>query len=316
MKKWLLIILTCLPLTAINLTYGLSPRKLFTNVKEKVATWLYQQEEAIKQEVKYTSQNRIVVNNSNGNIRIKTWKQDAIVLKMVKRAYSLDDLNKINVTIDASDKESLFIKTKSPSKMVNNCAVDYELLMPQKFAARCSTGRGDIRIKRCDGTIQATTDEGTINLQDTTGTICATTNTSGSISIQHAHGAIQATATNGDINLKEIYNSASATTVSGSIALSAVDLRQNSSIRLTASGSINLQLPPHANAHLVASSEHGSIISDQVIKIEPHATKLNKHAWQELKHNVEGTIGSGKNAEIVLHAQNGSIKIVETEIVA
>ena len=49
---------------------------------------------------------------------------------IVKRAYSSDELHKMSIAIDGSDKDSLFIKSKTPQ---DNCAIDYELLYRKIF---------------------------------------------------------------------------------------------------------------------------------------------------------------------------------------
>lgn len=308
MKNASYIIVTFLLLTATNGVAGISPTKIYNNVKNKVTEWIYQQEEVIKQDINYTTQKKIVVQNTNGNITIKTWKQDAIVATMVKRAYSADDVHKISIAIDCSDKDLLFIKTKAPRE---HCAVDYELLVPQDFALHCTTGSGIIKIKNCKGAIQVAATDGAIELHHTAADVVANIN-DGPVTVHQADGPLTITNNKGDIILKEVDNTVNATATNGSISMSSSILPPTASINLTASGSIDLSLPENSSAHLIATSDNGSIISDHLVKIDHHPTKINNHAWQELKRNIQGIIGTGK-ADIRLHAQNGSIKILESE---
>ena len=308
MKKIIRVLVTFIILAGVNNLKANSLTKLFHTTKNKVTKWMYEQEEVIKQDIKYTTQKKLALENMNGNITIKTWKQDAIVATIVKRAYSSDELHKMSIAIDGSDKDSLFIKSKTPQ---DNCAIDYELLIPQDFSLRCSTATGDIKIKNCSGTIHANARQGSIELHHTSGTIVATTN-DGSIIVHEADGPLTISNNKGDITLKEVDNGVNATAANGSISMTSSMLLPTASIYLSASGSIDLSLPENTSAHLVATSDNGSIISDHLVKIEPHPTKINNHAWQELKRNIQGIIGTGK-AEIRLHAHNGSIKILEKE---
>jgi len=307
-KKITLFIATFIILAATNDLKANSFTKIFHSAKNKVNEWIYQQEEVIKQDVKFTTQKKLTLENIHGNITIKTWKQDAIIATIIKRAYSADEFNKMSVAIDCSDKDTIFVTTKAPRE---NCAVDYELLMPQDFALSCQTGHGDIKIRNCAGAIQVHIKEGAIELHHTGGTVAATTN-DGSILVHEADGPLTISCGKGDITLKEVDNAVNATATNGSIAMTSSMLLPTASICLSASGSIDLSLPENTSAHLVATSDNGSIISDHLVKIEPHPTKINNHAWQELKRNIQGIIGTGK-AEIRLHAQNGSIKILEKE---
>ncbi len=308
MKKITCFIVTFIILAAANNLKAISPAKVFSNAKNKLTEWIYQQEEVIKQDIQYTTQKKLILENTNGNITIKTWKQNAIIATMIKRAYSADDLHKMAISIDCSDKDSLFVKTKTPH---DNCAIDYELLLPQDFALRCATGNGNIKVKNSTGTIHANVNEGSIELHHTAGVVMATIN-DGSITIHEAEGALTISSNKGNISLKEVDNAVNATATNGSISMTSSMLLPTATICLTASGSIDLSLPENTSAHLVATSDNGSIISDHLVKIEPHPTKINNHAWQELKRNIQGIIGTGK-AEIRLHAQNGSIKILEKE---
>lgn len=311
MKNVSCIIVTFLLLTATDGIAAISPTKIYNRVKNKVTEWIYEQEEVIKQDISYTTQKKIAVQNTNGNITIKTWKQNAIVATMIKRAFSADDVHKISISIDCSDNDQLFIKTKIPREQ---CAVDFELLIPQDFAVQCATGKGIIKIKNCKGIIQATANEGSIELHHTAAAVVASIN-DGPITVHQADGPLTISSNAGNIMLKEVDNTVNATATNGSISMSSSMLPPTASISLTASGSIDLSLPENSSAHLVATSDNGSIISDHLVKIDNHPTKINNHAWQELKRNVQGIIGTGK-ADIRLHAQNGSIKILESEKLA
>jgi len=310
MKTLRAIILACLTLLANQSLYAFSLQNVAKNVKNKVSGWFYKQEEVVKQEIPITTQQQLHIDNRNGNIRVKTWQQNNVVLKTVKHASSFEDIDKIVVNINRS-ADTISIQTSVAEEINNNYSVDFHVLIPKKMALRLATDNGSIKAKHCEGLIQAHTDVGTIDLIHTKEKVCANANSKGSITIQQAVGPIQATTNNGNISLHETKGSVLAHAAHGSINMHCTHLEPTASIRLTASGSIELRLPHEANARLQATSERGTVLSDHFINLEPQLTKLNKSAWNQLKRNIEGTIGTGE-ADIILHANAGPIKILET----
>lgn len=310
MKKPLSVILACLTLLANQSLYAFSLGNVAKNVKNKVSGWFYKQEEVVKQEIPLSTQQQLHIDNSNGNIRIKTWQQNNVILKTVKHAPSFEDIDKIIVNVNRN-ADTISVQTTSADEINNKYSVDFHVLVPKKMALRLATGNGSIKAKHCEGLIQAHTDVGTIDLMHTKEKVCANANAKGSITVQQAAGPVQATTNNGNISLYETKYSVLAHAAHGSISMHCTQLEPTASIRLTASGSIELRLPHEANARLQATSERGSVVSDHFINLEPQLTKLNKSAWNQLKRNIEGTLGTGE-ADIILHANAGPIKILET----
>lgn len=310
MKKLFTIILACLTLLANQSLYAFSFGNVAKNVKNKVSGWFYKQEEVVKQEIPVSTQQQLHIDNSNGNIRIKTWQQNNVVLKTVKHASSFEDIDKITVKVIRTP-DTITVQTASSDEIDNKYSVDFHALVPKKMALRLATGNGTIKAKHCEGMIQAHTEVGAIDLMNTKEKVCVNANIKGSITVQQATGPVQATTNNGNIALHETKCSVLAHAAHGSINMHCTHLEPTASIRLTAYGSIELRLPHEANARLQATSERGTVLSDHFINLEPQLTKLNKSAWNQLKRNIEGTLGTGE-ADIILHANAGPIKILET----
>jgi hypothetical protein len=240
-------------------------------------------------------------------IKIKTdWNQNNISFKALKKA-SKENLAKISIQVDTSDPDSIRVTTLVADASVQG-SVDYTLMVPKHMAIRLKTKKGTIKVKRFDGQVWATTDNGTIEIAHVTHKIFAQVTDNGSIKIEKSNGAIQATANNGNIWISDTKQSVAATTGNGSIDLRAASVPSTSSINLSASGTLQVSLPHDTNAHVVAHTKKGKILSDHYVTLAPQTTKLNPQAWSHIQKNIEGILGSGE-ADIKLSSSAGSIKI-------
>lgn len=305
-----LIIILALPLTSHCFSFNSWIEQTKTKLRSVFAPSNHTQ--VVQKDIKKTTQKTLVVENMHGSVKIKTdWNQDTISVKAVKTA-SEENLQKISIIMDAKNPDTITLKTVYSQPDVAG-TVDYTLMVPKNMTVRLKTAHGNIRVKRFDGHIWATTDSGTIEIAHVSQTITAMINEWGSISIDQCKGSINAFTHNGTIEINKALGSVVASTDKGNILFDAQEIPSTSSIELDAAGTLVVYLPEETNAHVRAQTLSGKITSEHTITLASQTTKLNDQTWAQLRRNIEGTIGTGE-AEISLASQNGSIKILATEV--
>lgn len=268
--------------------------------------------QVIQKDIKKTTQKTLVVENTHGSVKIKTdWNQDVISVKAIKTAQE-DDLQKISIIIDTKNPDTVILKTVYSQPDIAG-KVDYTLMVPKSMTVRLKTAHGNIRVKRFDGHIWATTDSGNIEIAQVTNTVTATINDWGSISLDQCKGTINAFTHDGTIEIKKALGSVVASTDKGNISFDAQEVPATSSIKLDAAGMLVVSLPDETNAHVRAQTLSGKISSEHDITLASHTIKLNDQTWAQLRRNIEGTIGTGE-AEISLASHYGSIKILAADV--
>lgn len=284
-----------------------------TSSKEYVQSWWTHtsNDKLIQQEIPFNAQESICIENHIGSINIKSeWAQPKISLTAYKKSVKTIDDQECPVLIDVSQPNSIHIKAAQSEKKDHE-HIDFELIVPQGVPLHVITHKGVISAHKLSGSIAATADMGNIDLQDIKGTAKATITTQGYISIKNVYDAVNATTKSGTINLLGSHAHVTATTYNGKITLSTASIPAAATIRLSASNGINLSLPPDISAHIQAHNEHGNITSDLIVHLENVSMPLNNATWNNLKRTINGTIGNKTNASarIVLHANNGTIKL-------
>lgn len=315
MKTPSLISLAFLSITAIYSNLNcFSLNTMLKQTKEKVVTLFGSNTkmEIFQKDIPRTTQKTLVIENNLGAIKIKTdWNQNIISLKALKKA-STENLAKISIDVDDSNADTIRLKTVFQDDTVKG-SVDYTLMVPKQMAIRLKTSKGTIRVKRFDGQVWASTENGTIEIANVTNKVFATITEKGSIAIDQSSGAIQAETNKGNIVINNAKQSVVATTANGNITLQSTEVPSTSSIHLDAGGSVQVYLPQETNAHLKAHTQKGKVTSDHYVTLASKTTKINNQAWAQLQKSIEGTLGTGE-ADISLSSANGSIKILATEL--
>ena len=236
---------------------------IFSNKKQEQITKTF----AVKQGLE------LVVENIKGNIKIMPWNQSHISLEAVKKA-NAQDINSINILSNSNDK-ILHIKTKYNTPKLQG-QVDYKLLVPKNTNLKLiKTKNGKIRIEDIDGNISVTTEDGAIELINTTQSVQAKIYKCGSIK-----SVVK--------NIKD-----------GSIIAHEVN-----------DGSLQVTLPSETSAELSAAAPNGTITSELVVKLHSYKMLLNPKTFSYLRKNIKGTLGDGKT-KVILKTKNGSIKILK-----
>ena len=215
----------------------------------------------------------ITIETLNGDISIKTWKQEKILFEAMKEAKE-EDLKDIEINVKTSSK-TLQVQTKENKK--TNGTVSYQLIVPEDTILKyLKTNRGNIKIKDVYGDkIVATTEQGSIDIVNAKNTVLTKVRNKGSISIIMQELPAQAKC-----------------------------------IAETKNGNIFLTLPENAQANLSAETQSGIISSEQEVTLDPYPMKLNPKAFIRLKRNINAKLGEG-GAAIKLQTDYGSIRLFE-----
>ncbi len=224
---------------------------------------------------------KIVVDNVNGSIKVKSWDKDQVSLEITKtvRADGQEEADKyfdrLRVEIENGD-DYLNVRTHYPHDMGGGCGffdwlfhggsryvnVEYVLIVP-------STAKLDLE------------------------------STNGKIEVQAVTGDVKARSTNGRLRLDGVSGKIDASTTNGSITASVVDADKFKEMRLrTTNGSIKIYCPKDINADVYAHTTNGSIETEFPITV---SGTFNRKS-------LSGKINNG-GKEIYLHTTNGSIEI-------
>ena len=207
---------------------------------------------------------RVSLENINGNIEITGWDKNEVQIDAVKSARDQQRLDEAKIEVEGSG-DAVHIQTRYPEGQSNNnpASVHYTLHVP-----------AGAQLEK-------------INLVN------------GSLEISQVRGEVNANLVNGKLKAHDLAGRADLSTVNGSSDVSYGTLANVSEVKISAvNGSINLVLPPSANAEVSASSVSGSIKSDFPINVESGF----------VGHRVNGTLGSG-GTKIDLSNVNGSTHI-------
>ncbi len=259
--------LTCL--ICPNL-YSIETSKYISKVK-KIFTPA--EKEILTKEFSFDAESNLEVIIPKGNITIKTWNNNKLLIELEKRG-TPEEIKATKAIFKELEKEKtlrVIVSYKSEDVAYTNL----NILLPKSANLKSiCTDKGVIKVEDIDGSIQATIHEG-------------------------------------DIDIKNSTNSVNAKADRGSITVRQKQLQDNCSIFLeTLSGDINLYLPKETNADLNAKTNYGKVTSELFVTTRPITTKLNKNSWKQFTKEACGTLGDG-GAPITLDADRGNIGIYE-----
>lgn len=213
---------------------------------------------------------RISLENVNGDITVEGWDGDSVVVRALKTADSDDDLDRIEILVDADDDE-VSIETKHHKKKKkrslfnwgnNNGEVEYQVQVPR-----------DVFLK----------DIGTVN---------------GDVEIEGVEGRVHAGAVNGDVEVRDLRSNVELETVNGDIdawftSFDGLDAKFES-----VNGGITAYLPDNADARVEADTVNGRISNDFGLKVSKGF----------VSRELSGVLGAG-NGNLEFDTVNGSIEI-------
>ncbi len=238
-------------------------------------------EETFKKRIPSEGKELLILENTNGNIDIRSWDKNEIEIIAYKKVRS-SDMDKARemmkeLEIDILQTGSkVEIITSQPHKKHegsgffswllsggdNNYSVNYEINIPEKMDLNIHSTNGSINLDGCEGRLRLETTNGNIQADDVSGLVRGKT-------------------TNGKINasFEKVYPDD--------------DMTFNST-----NGSIKIYLPENLNADFKAQTTNGSI--DCELPVTEY--------YSQSKRIVSGMINEG-GAQIYLKTTNGSIKL-------
>lgn len=229
--------------------------------------------EIISKEQILTPHSTFRIENTKGNISIKTWKKNKLVVEAVKKG-SPEAVAATDITTQYTEKGATVKTVQSDSQ--HKCTVDYTILVPQTTnIALAHTDQGDITIKNTEQSAKAQTYKGSIVCQNVT-------------------------------------NSVHANTRYGNIKIHAKKLdKQHKVLAVTGRGNIKLELPQKTSAKLYAKTQKGKITSDHPITLAQRPMAISKKTMADLRRDIQGQIGTTDGVTIKLHTSSGNVNLVE-----
>ncbi|AFK18752.1 hypothetical protein E6P09_08220 [Haloferax mediterranei ATCC 33500] len=219
----------------------------------------------------------VEVLNSNGGIQIHTWDEDGIELHIVKRGFSADDFD--SVQVDATGDKPLTIERVDQAEAADRVSVNLEVRVPPELPV----GR-------------ATTTNGGVDIQGTTGDL-ETQSTNGSVEARRIDGFVALSTTNGSITAQDVGGIDTAQTTNGSVEVDVPAIRDDTTIE-SSNGGVDAALAQELNAELVAQTTNGSVES----------TGLSLSDATSSRTGLSGTLSEG-GPTLDVSTSNGDIEL-------
>ncbi len=212
---------------------------------------------------------RVSLENVNGDVRITGGDGDEVVIVATKRASREENLDRLEIRIDAS-ADMIRIDTRHPQSRWgwnndNGGSVSYELSVPASASLDgIETVNGEVHITGVEGEVRAST-------------------------------------VNGDLELDQLASDARLETVNGGIRAAFRQLGDDQRITAdTVNGRIEIRLPENAGARLTAETLNGSLDAGDF------GVETNRGRF--VGSDIDAQIGTG-TARIKLDTVNGSIRV-------
>lgn len=243
-------------------TKKFTPRAFKTKNKQAIPTTEYT----------VTTNITIDVTNVEGNISIKSWEQNKIILDAMKTGTE-EELAATTISVNQKDN-TITIASKIKENETAS-TVDYTIMVPIGSSLKITnSSKGDIKIRQIRGTVNAMTEHGSIEIYDTVNSVTAKTN-------------------------------------DGSIRIKQKNITQPNTLFLeTLKGDVKLFLPKRLNADIQAKTFKGMVNSTIPVTLSPQTLVLNKETWNDMRKEVRGTLGTG-GAPIIIDVSKGNIILEE-----
>ncbi len=219
----------------------------------------------------------VSLENINGDVTIKTWDKNEVLVEAVKHADDGDALADLRIEVDASG-DRVAVHTRYPSERGSRhdrgSAVDYSLTIPKGAKLdRVEIVNGEINISGPAGVASASTVNGTI----------------------HAEGLTQGCALE---------------SVNGRVEASFSELPGHAQAELrSVNGSLALHLPESPDADVRARTTMGRISNEFGMESSEHG---GRDRCFRIGDSLLGKLGKG-GASVTLETVNGSISILKTD---
>jgi DUF4097 and DUF4098 domain-containing protein YvlB len=229
----------------------------------------YSFKEPFKQTGAFSPTGSLALENVNGDVEIRTWDRNEILIEGEKSAKTEEELKAIDLKMDISEGRAA-IKARFPKRSGN------------WFAG--NTIRASVRFRIVVPATASIERIATVNA---------------SVSVDGARGGTHVETVNGTIQASDLGGSARCKTVNGQIDASFTSVVAGQELSLeTVNGSVTVGLPKDAGVVLATSVVNGRVSCDFPLT-------LGKSSG---KQNLRGTIGDGR-ASLKAGTVNGNIHI-------
>jgi DUF4097 and DUF4098 domain-containing protein YvlB len=232
----------------------------------------YSFKEPFSQTAPFNATGSLSLANVNGNVEIRTWDKNQILVEGEKSAKTDEELKQIELTIDLTDTRA-----------------GIKVHLPKRSGGWWVFGRHDPGVRPLH-------DHRAGDRRDR-----AAPDVNSAVTIDGLRGPIEAESVNGAIHGTGLGGDVRLSTVNGAIdaSFAAIAPQQKLSFN-TVNGSITVGLPKDAGVKLQGSVVNGRINCDFPLELGQHASG----------RNLSGTIGDGR-ATLRAETVNGSIAIQE-----
>lgn len=183
------------------------------------------------------------------------------------------------------------VKVRSASGSIDVEEIDRDALL--------STASGTITAENIGGDVQVSSASGSVTVSDVKGDVRAHV-VSGVIRVSHPSGRVDGNTTSGGVEIQGAANDVTARSVSGRVYVQGNPGAQGYWNLKTASGGVQITVPPSANFHLSAEAVSGEIRADVPIVIE-----------EQGKHSLRARLGNG-GGRVEVHTVSGEIRVSGT----
>jgi len=243
------------------------------SILDNVRSFWTTNKEVVSKEQILTPQSTFEIENTKGNITIKTWKQNKLVVEAVKKG-SPEAIAATEIVTKYTENGATVKTVQSDSQ--SKCTVDYTILIPHTANITLAhTDHGNINIKNINEPAKVQTYRGSIICQNVT-------------------------------------NSIHANTRYGNIKIHAKKLgKQHKILAVSGRGNIKLELPSKTPASLYAKAQRGKVTSDHPVTLAQQPMQITQKTMANLRRDITGKMGSIEGVTIKLHASSGNVKLVE-----
>ncbi len=247
------------------------------------------EEETIERTAALAAGGEVVVEATNGSIKVDTWDSSEVRVVARKKAQADDEaqarelLAEIEVQVEERG-DSVRIAAEIPRTgwfEGNSATVSFEITIPAAARLDASSKNGSIEVRDLGARARLETQNG-------------------SITAKSVGGLLEADSNNGSIKAYEIQGAIRAETTNGSIKAELTGSQLDDDVRLsTTNGSVELRIDGGVAASITARTHNGSVTSDF-----PGGVQDRRKRTLDLELN-------GGGPRIELKSSNGSIRVRE-----
>ncbi len=241
----------------------------------------------------------------DGTLTVRSWDKNEVFVEIERRAPDQSAAEALVVN-QTQDGNRITIEAVSPTErrvvnFNNGQSVNFTVTLPRRTSLQASTGDGTINIDDLQGTVDLSTGDGRIIVARVDGQLKAHTG-DGTIRIDQAAGKVDADSGDGSIEIAGRLDDLAVRTGDGPVR---IDASNGSAMKTdwritTGDGRVALRLPSDFNASIDASTGDGTVHVDGI--------ETPRTGSESERRKVVGQLGSG-GATLHIRSGDGSIDV-------